>query len=125
VPFCDHRLVQYVFNTPWRMKSFDGREKSLLRAAAGDLLPASILHRVKTPYPATQDPGYELALRERLAAVVSDSGSPVRPLLDTDRVRKVLARPTSDVSLPYARGGIEMALWLDAWLTSHQVSLDL
>ena len=34
VPFCDHRLVQYVFNTPWAMKTFDGREKSLLRAAA-------------------------------------------------------------------------------------------
>ena len=33
VPFCDHRLVEYVFNTPWAMKTFDGREKSLLRAA--------------------------------------------------------------------------------------------
>jgi asparagine synthase (glutamine-hydrolysing) len=33
VPFCDHRLVQYVFNTPWAMKTFDHREKSLLRAA--------------------------------------------------------------------------------------------
>ncbi|MCA1671793.1 MAG: asparagine synthase (glutamine-hydrolyzing), partial [Actinobacteria bacterium] len=33
VPFCDHRLVEYVFNAPWAMKSFDGREKSLLRAA--------------------------------------------------------------------------------------------
>ena len=34
VPFCDHRLVEYVFNIPWTMKSFDGREKSILRAAA-------------------------------------------------------------------------------------------
>ncbi|WP_086704454.1 asparagine synthase (glutamine-hydrolyzing), partial [Streptomyces tricolor] len=30
VPFCDHRLVEYVYNTPWALKSFDGREKSLL-----------------------------------------------------------------------------------------------
>lgn len=28
VPFCDHRLVQYVYNAPWSLKSFDGREKS-------------------------------------------------------------------------------------------------
>ena len=35
VPFCDHRLVEYVFNTPWAMKTFDGREKSLLRGATG------------------------------------------------------------------------------------------
>jgi asparagine synthetase B (glutamine-hydrolysing) len=23
VPFCDHRLVEYVFNEPWTMKTFD------------------------------------------------------------------------------------------------------
>jgi asparagine synthase (glutamine-hydrolysing) len=23
VPFCDHRPVEYVFNTPWSMKTFD------------------------------------------------------------------------------------------------------
>ncbi len=56
VPFCDHELVQYVFNTPWSMKTFDGREKSLLRAAAKVSWPDAILQRVKSPYPATQDP---------------------------------------------------------------------
>ncbi|MGH3602020.1 MAG: asparagine synthase (glutamine-hydrolyzing), partial [Pseudonocardiaceae bacterium] len=50
VPFCDHRLVQYVFNTPWSFKTFDGREKSLLRAAVTDVLPASIAQRRKSPY---------------------------------------------------------------------------
>lgn len=34
VPYCDHRLVEYAFNAPWAMKSYDGREKSLLRAAS-------------------------------------------------------------------------------------------
>ena len=34
VPFCDHRLVEYVFGTSWAHKTFDRREKSLLRAAA-------------------------------------------------------------------------------------------
>ncbi|GAB2652650.1 asparagine synthase (glutamine-hydrolyzing) [Saccharopolyspora gloriosae] len=58
VPFCDHRLVEYVYNAPWAMKSFDGREKSLLRAATRDVLPQSVLKRVKSPYPSTQDPGY-------------------------------------------------------------------
>ncbi|AGW42406.1 asparagine synthase [Leifsonia xyli subsp. cynodontis DSM 46306] len=63
VPFCDHRLVEYVYNVPWAMKTFDGREKSLLRAAAADLLPESVLQRTKAPpYPATSDPGYARAL---------------------------------------------------------------
>ncbi|WP_352669587.1 asparagine synthase-related protein [Mesorhizobium sp. M0166] len=47
VPFCDHRLVEYVFGTPWAHKTFDGREKSLLRAATADLLPLSVVQRVK------------------------------------------------------------------------------
>nr|ADE34521.1 SsfD [Streptomyces sp. SF2575] len=125
VPFCDHRLVEYVFNTPWAMKSFDGREKSLLRAAAADLLPASITERVKSPYPATQDPGYERVLRAELAAVVADADSPVLPLLDLARVRKLVDRPIGDVSQPYDRGSLEMALWLNAWLTEYNVTLDV
>jgi asparagine synthase (glutamine-hydrolysing) len=125
VPFCDHRLVEYVFNVPWAMKSFDGREKSLLRAATADLLPTSIVERVKTPYPATQDPGYERTLRAELAQVLRDPDAPVRSLLDLDRVRKTMDRPVGDVSQPYARGGIEMALWLNAWLTSYGVTLEI
>jgi asparagine synthase (glutamine-hydrolysing) len=27
VPFCDYRLVEYVWNIPWQMKSVDGMEK--------------------------------------------------------------------------------------------------
>jgi asparagine synthase (glutamine-hydrolysing) len=65
VPFCDHRLVEYVYNTPWSLKTFDGREKSLLRAAAADLLPQSVLQRVKSPYPSTQDPHYASALQQQ------------------------------------------------------------
>lgn len=125
VPFCDHRLVDYVFNVPWAMKSFDGREKSLLRAATADLLPGSIVDRVKTPYPATQDPGYEKALRRSLSEVLEDRGAPVRPLLDMSRARAAADRGVGDVSLPYNRGGVEMALWLNDWLTRYEVTLDL
>jgi asparagine synthase (glutamine-hydrolysing)/amidotransferase len=125
VPFCDHRLVEYVFNTPWRMKSFDGREKSLLRAAVADLLPRSVLERVKTPYPATQDPGYGQRLRAELADVLSDVGAPVRPLLDLDKARAAAARADDTVSQPYDRGGLEMALWLNRWLAAYDVTLDL
>ncbi|MYU03030.1 asparagine synthase (glutamine-hydrolyzing) [Streptomyces sp. SID8366] len=125
VPFCDHRLVEYVFNVPWEMKSFDGREKSLLRAATADLLPASVVGRVKTPYPATQDPAYERALRAELAEIVADPSSPVLPLLDMDRVRRCLGRSVRDVSRPYDRGGLEMALWLNEWLAGYGIDLVL
>ena len=51
VPFCDHRLVDYVFNIPWRLKTFDGREKSILRAATRELLPNSIVEQQRAHIP--------------------------------------------------------------------------
>jgi asparagine synthase (glutamine-hydrolysing) len=70
VPFCDHRLVDYVFNIPWHPKTFDGREKSILRAATRELLPNSIVERQKNPYPSTQDPAYQKAVRADVAEIL-------------------------------------------------------
>ncbi|GHF40744.1 asparagine synthetase B [Streptomyces mashuensis] len=121
VPFCDHRLVTYVFNTPWAMKTFDGREKSLLRAAVRDLLPASVADRVKSPYPSTQDPRYATALRAGLRDVMADPDAPVRPLLDHDAVREALADGAGDSF----RAATEAVLGLDMWLRSHGTALEL
>jgi asparagine synthase (glutamine-hydrolysing) len=125
VPFCDHRLVEYVFNVPWRIKSFDGREKSLLRAATADLLPSSILQRVKAPYPATQDPAYEMALRLELADVAADPASPVTRLLAPEKVAKLVNRPLGEFSMPYDRGSLELALWFDRWLRGYGVTVEI
>ncbi|KAK3846360.1 MAG: asparagine synthetase, glutamine-hydrolyzing [Linnemannia gamsii] len=125
VPFCDHRLVEYVFNIPWDMKSFDGREKSILRASARDLLPNSILERVKSPYPSTQDPAYEHELRAAMAKIASDDNAPVKPLLDSNRVKAALDRKVGTVSQSFDRQGMEMAVGLNTWLTEYNVTLDL
>jgi asparagine synthase (glutamine-hydrolysing) len=125
VPFCDHRLVQYVFNTPWSLKTFDGREKSLLRAAVADVLPASITERTKSPYPSTQDPAYERALRDQLGKLVADGSSPVLDLLDGDRVQTLLKRPVGGTSLDAGRASTELVLSLHDWLTRTGARLDL
>lgn len=125
VPFLDHRLVEYVYNIPWDMKTFDGREKSILRAAARDLLPNSIVERVKCPYPSTQDPAYEQELRAALAKIMSDDHAPVKPLLDTDRVKAALDRKVSISSLPSDRIAMDMVVCLNTWLTDYNVTLDL
>ncbi|NKQ12636.1 asparagine synthase (glutamine-hydrolyzing) [Pseudomonas sp. SST3] len=125
VPFCDHRLVEYAFNIPWEMKAFDGREKSILRAATRDLLPESIADRVKSPYPSTQDPAYEQALRASLTKIVASPDAPVRVLLDTARVRQTLDKPIGEISPMYDRMGMELAVGLNTWLVEQDVSLDL
>ncbi|GAA2509682.1 asparagine synthase (glutamine-hydrolyzing) [Actinocorallia cavernae] len=125
VPFCDHRLVEYVFNAPWAMKTFDGREKSLLRAATRDVLPESIVQRVKAPYPSTQDSGYEKKLRDRLAEVLGGGDAPILPLLDKERVRGRLDGSISTASTQITRIDLEVPLWLNAWLESYGVTVDL
>ncbi|MFE0043306.1 asparagine synthase (glutamine-hydrolyzing) [Streptomyces albireticuli] len=121
VPFCDHRLVEYVFNTPWAMKTFDGREKSLLRAATRDLLPPEIADRLKSPYPSTQDPRYNAALRTELGRILADRDAPVRPLLDTATATASLAEGGG----ARYRTATELALGLDAWLRRYGVALEL
>jgi asparagine synthase (glutamine-hydrolysing) len=121
VPFCDHRLVEYVYNTPWSMKTFDGREKSLLRAATADALPESVVRRVKSPYPSTQDPQYEQALRDALARVATDS--PAAGLLNGRRVAELVTAPYDYDGFGRTRRAIEQALSVDTWLRHAGVSL--
>jgi asparagine synthase (glutamine-hydrolysing) len=118
VPYCDHRLVEYVFNIPWSMQTFDGREKSILRAAATDILPESVAQRVKSPYPGSQDPRYTDVLRARLRALLTDDAAPIRDLLDLPTTE--LAAGSSGNHYRYS---MEFVLAFDTWLRGHRAEL--
>ncbi|MFJ5272768.1 asparagine synthetase B family protein [Streptomyces sp. NPDC088358] len=120
VPFLDHHLVEYVFNTPWELKTFDGREKSLLRAAVTDLLPGPVLTRRKSPYPMVRDPAYRLALTAQVGRLLTEAG-PATDLLDVTAVRGLLLEPTGADRFP--REGLELVLDLDHWLRAHRPAL--
>jgi asparagine synthase (glutamine-hydrolysing) len=120
VPFCDHRLVDYVFNTPWSHKTYDGREKSLLRGAVAGVLPESVLRRVKSPYPATQNVSYEKAVRDRLGEIVADPAAPVQPYLNVPAVHEALKRPLGHASLQRDRMGLERAVTINDWLAAYR-----
>ena len=123
MPFSDHRLVDYVFNVPVAMKTFDGREKSLLRAAAEGTVPESVLHRRKSPFPVSVDPAYERVLQAELARIADDPHAPSAPLLDTARIRTRLEDASPLAADWVARTDVEMVLTLDAWLRSYGVRL--
>jgi asparagine synthase (glutamine-hydrolysing) len=125
VPFCDHRLVDYVFNIPWHLKTFDGREKSILRAAARELLPSSIVERQKSPYPSTQDPAYEKAVRADVAEILADRSHPATSLLNRKVIEDMLARPLGATSSLPDRAGLERARSISAWVKDYDVVLDL
>jgi asparagine synthase (glutamine-hydrolysing) len=125
VPFCDHSLVDYVFNIPWHLKTFDGREKSILRAATRELLPSSIVERQKSPYPSTQDPAYEKAVRAEVAEILEDRSHPATSLLNWKVIEDILARPLGTTNSLPERAGLERARSISAWVKDYGVVLDL
>ncbi|WP_225079920.1 asparagine synthase (glutamine-hydrolyzing) [Streptomyces sp. CoT10] len=124
VPFCDHRLVEYVFNTPWSMKTFDGREKSLLRAATSELLPRSVAERVKSPYPSTQDPAYVTELQIQVRDLLSSGSSPALDLIDRTRLQQITTTKPVDVTTS-ERNGLERTLDLAVWAELEDPTLTL
>jgi asparagine synthase (glutamine-hydrolysing) len=122
VPYADHRLVEYLYNTPWSFKTFDGQEKSILRAVARDLLPASVLERKKSPWPVTQDPAYTRMLHAELAALAADDSAPIQPYLNHEAVRRTLDHPGDAHDWP-SRMHLEMALQFNTWLRHYGIEL--
>src|SRR5258706_3534714 len=125
VPFCDHRLVDYVFNIPWHLKTFDGRVKRILPAATRKLLPDTIAERLKSPYPSTQDPAYEKAVRADVAEILEDQSHPATPFLDRKVIEDMLARPLGTTSSLTERASLERARSIGAWMKDYGVELDL
>ncbi|HEY9371958.1 asparagine synthase (glutamine-hydrolyzing) [Streptomyces sp.] len=128
VPFTDHRLVEYVYNVPWAMKTFDGKEKSLLRAASAHVLPDSVLERKKSPYPSTQDTAYVTALRGKVAELL-EGDSPVLKLVSREGVQKLLDKPLEEYSalggLWGTRAVMERLVEFHAWAESYRVRIEL
>lgn len=128
VPYCDHRLVQYVWNIPWDLKMFEGREKGLLRKALSGVLPEDVLWRKKSPYPKTHNPAYEQAVKAWLLDILSDPGSPLLPLVNTGALKE-MAAGGSDYGKPWfgqLMAGPQMFAYLiqaDVWLRRYGVRI--
>ena len=100
VPFCDHRLAEYVWNIPWEMKNKDNISKSILRQAAKTILPKDVLGRKKSPYPKTFNPYYEKSVRELLFSILNDSSSPILTFVDRHNIMEICAEG-SDYGKPF------------------------
>ncbi|MBQ4900607.1 asparagine synthase (glutamine-hydrolyzing) [Paenibacillus sp. Marseille-P2973] len=129
VPFCDHRLVQYVWNVPWEIKSTGDREKGILRKALEGILPDDVLYRKKSPYPKTHNPAYLDAVRGQVLAILDDPSSPILPLVDAARVREIAASPESSTHLPWfgqLMSGPQLFAYLaqvNHWLKTYRVAI--
>ncbi|SFP42880.1 asparagine synthase (glutamine-hydrolysing) [Amycolatopsis arida] len=123
VPFCDHRLLEYVWNVPWSMKIADGREKSLLRMAVADLLPEDVLLRPKSAYPAMHDPAHDDAIRAAARDMVDDCSSPLWELLDRHKVLELTDRRAPTMTHASTAHLLIPLVELDVWMREHRLSV--
>lgn len=90
VPFCDHRIAEYLYTVPWAFKDRQGREKGLLRIAMDGVLPETVLWRKKSPYPKTHDPHYEQLIRDKMEQLLQRKEAPLFELVSPGAVRSLL-----------------------------------
>ena len=123
VPYCDHRLVEYVWNIPWSMKVADGREKSPLRLAAKGIVPEPTLARPKSAYPGTHDPAYERDVLRYVDKLVDDRSSPLYGVLDAERVEEIRSRGERTMTWLNAAHLLLPLLEIDVWMREYGVQL--
>jgi asparagine synthase (glutamine-hydrolysing) len=128
VPFCDHRLVEYVWNVPWPLKSAGG-VKGLLKAAMADILPPSTVRRKKSAYPHVQNPAYDQALVSEASWIVNAPASPLAKMFDTPRLNGLIQQISAHEIRSELPGGSNQAALLiqlvemRRWVDQYQVSL--
>lgn len=128
VPFCDHRLIEYVWNVPWAMKSRGG-VKGLLKAAMADVLPPSTVERKKSAYPHVQNPRYDSTLIREASRIINDTSSPLAGVFDTGGMNRLIERISANAITSELPGGSNQAalliqlVELHAWVEEYGVSL--
>ena len=101
IPFCDYRIVEYMWNVPWEMKALNGREKGLLRHITNDLLPEEIVNRKKSPYPKTHNPNYLKAVKEKLYKIIENKNSPINNLINKEYILEILQNDGNNFKRPW------------------------
>ena len=128
VPFCDHQLLEYVWNIPWEMKSKDGVRKQVLRDAAFGLLPEDVRNRPKSPYPKTHNPLFEQLAKARLREILSDHNAPIHNVVDHRALEQGLLADAGDYGKPWfgqLMAGPQMIAWLiqlNHWMVTYKLT---
>ena len=131
VPFCDYRIVEYLWNIPWEMKALNGREKGLLRYVVRDLLPEEIVNRKKSPYPKTHNPNYLSVVKELLIKIMDNPNSPINNLVNKNYILEILKTDGKAFTRPWfgqLMTGPQLIAYLvqiNMWLEKYNIKIEI
>lgn len=129
VPFCDLRIMEYVYNIPWEIKAYSGREKGLLRKAFSGILPDEIIYRKKSPYPKSHNPVYLNNVKAKVEKILADKNSPLLEIVDAKKLRELIDTEAGMfnkpwygqlMNFPQILGYMYM---IDVWLREYNVDI--
>lgn len=125
VPFCDHRIAEYLYNVKWEYKDWKGREKGLLREAMKEWLPEKVLYRMKSPYPKTHNPSFLAAVTEKLKGILSND-TPITEMIKREELERLLRHEDNIqwygqlMNLPQT---IAYFIQLDYWMKKFNIKI--
>ncbi len=89
-PFASKDLLQYVYNVPFSYFHNNKSEKSLLKDAFKDILPAEIIKRKKTPFPKPQSSLYTKTMEKLLLDSMQDKDNILHIILDIQELKDLI-----------------------------------
>ncbi len=128
MPFCDYKLVEYVWNIPWNFKALNGREKGLLRTVFEGVLPEDVLWRKKSPFPKTHNPEYEDRVKKMVRELFESKNSRIHDVVNEKYILELMEQP-SDYGKPWFGQLMAMPqlyayiIQLEYWLEKYNISI--
>lgn len=128
VPYCDYRIVEYLYSVPLDIKDYNSFEKGILRQAYSDMLPKEILWRKKSPYPKTHNPRYCELVKAELKKILQNPSSPVFKFVSKEALSNLLLENSSQPfygQLMTTPQTMAYFVQTDYWLRKYNIEVDL
>ncbi|WP_271628519.1 asparagine synthase (glutamine-hydrolyzing) [Caldicellulosiruptor sp. DIB 104C] len=129
VPFADYRLVEFLYNIPWKVKYLENAEKGLLRSAFEGLIPEIARNRKKSPYPKTYNPRYLKNVSEKVKKIV-ESPSPIFEIINKEQLKEILDNLNFTFEKPWFGQLMTLPQFfgyivqLDFWIKNYNVNFE-
>ena len=125
VPFLDHPFVEFAARVPARLKIREGVTKYILKRAASDLLPESIIHRRKMGFPTPLSQWLHTAAGASAIDLIQRPDGLVGGYLDMKAVERLVERHRSRKEDATDRIWrlLNLQIWGDVFLTGRREAL--